>query len=66
MDKPVAADPQRRRFFALAASLIAAAQLGASGPSQAQTGKTKAARLPDTKPGTHTQFASLKQSDAVC
>jgi pimeloyl-ACP methyl ester carboxylesterase len=69
MDKPVAADPQRRRFFALAASLIAAAQLGTGGPSQAQTGqaqtsKAKTEPLPDTKPGTHTAFASLKQIDA--
>jgi pimeloyl-ACP methyl ester carboxylesterase len=69
MDQPVAADPQRRRFFGLAASLIAAAQFGTSGTGQAQTGqaltgKAKTSQLPDTKPGTHTAFASLKQIDA--
>ncbi len=38
--------------------------LACSAPANAQTSKTKAARLPAVKPGTHTSFATLKQIDA--
>jgi pimeloyl-ACP methyl ester carboxylesterase len=54
----------RRRFLGAAAATVAAAQLGMMGSAAAQTGETKAARLPATKPGTNTSFGPLKQIDA--
>jgi pimeloyl-ACP methyl ester carboxylesterase len=51
----------RRQFFGTAAMTIAAAQLGIIGSADAQPNKTK---LPAIKPGTHTSFAPLKQTDA--
>jgi pimeloyl-ACP methyl ester carboxylesterase len=57
-------DRDRRRLFGAAALTLAAAQLGISGPADAQTGKIKLAELPKIKPGTNTKFATLKQIDA--
>jgi hypothetical protein len=54
----------RRRFFGTAAMTIAAAQFALNGSVQAQSGKAKPPDLPKIKPGTHTSFASLKQTDA--
>jgi pimeloyl-ACP methyl ester carboxylesterase len=54
----------RRRFFGTAAMAVAATQLGMMDLAAAQPGTTKATRLPDIKPGTHTSFGSLKQIDA--
>jgi pimeloyl-ACP methyl ester carboxylesterase len=51
----------RRQFVGTAAMAIAAAQLGMIGSAAAQPGKT---RLPAVKPGTHTAFGPLKQTDA--
>jgi pimeloyl-ACP methyl ester carboxylesterase len=56
-----AINQHRRSFLGAAAATIAAAQLGSAA---AQTGETKAARLPAIKPGTNTSFAPLKQVDA--
>jgi pimeloyl-ACP methyl ester carboxylesterase len=55
---------QRRLFVGAAAVAVAAAQLGVIGPAAAQSGETKAARLPAVKPGTNTSFGSLRQIDA--
>jgi pimeloyl-ACP methyl ester carboxylesterase len=57
-------DHRRRRFFGAAAMTIAAAQLGISGSTDAQTSGTNPKQLPMLKPGTNTSFASLKQIDA--
>jgi pimeloyl-ACP methyl ester carboxylesterase len=57
-------DHHRRRFFGTAAITIAAAQLSAIGPADAQPGKTKQTDLPKLKPGSNTSFASLKQTEA--
>jgi pimeloyl-ACP methyl ester carboxylesterase len=57
-------DHDRRRFFATAATALAAAQFAVSGSADAQTGNSKATDLPAIKPGTHTSFGSLKQIDA--
>jgi pimeloyl-ACP methyl ester carboxylesterase len=54
----------RRSFFGTAAMTIATAQLLLGGSADAQPGKSKAANLPKTKPGTHTSFGALKQIDA--
>jgi pimeloyl-ACP methyl ester carboxylesterase len=54
----------RRRFLGTAAMTIAAVQFGATGPANAQSGKTKPADPHSIKPGTHTSFVSLKQIDA--
>jgi pimeloyl-ACP methyl ester carboxylesterase len=54
----------RRSFFGTAAMTIASAQLLLAGSADAQPGKSKAAGLPKTKPGTHTSFGALKQIDA--
>ena len=51
----------RRQFFGTAAMTIAAVQLGIIGSADAQPNKTK---LPAIKPGRHTSFAPLKQTDA--
>ena len=57
-------DHRRRRLFGAAALTVAAAQLGALGAADAQSGQTKPAQLPAVKPGTHTSFGPLKQIDA--
>ena len=54
----------RRSFFGTAAMTIATAQLLLGGCADAQPGKSKAANLPKTRPGTHTSFGALKQIDA--
>jgi pimeloyl-ACP methyl ester carboxylesterase len=54
----------RRSFFGAAAMTIATAQLLLGGSADAQPGKSKAANLPKTRPGTHTSFGALKQIDA--
>jgi pimeloyl-ACP methyl ester carboxylesterase len=54
----------RRRFFGTAAMTIAAAQFGMTGLAAAQPSKAGVARMPATRPGTHTSFAALKQIDA--
>src|SRR5690242_4964468 len=55
---------RRRRFCGTAATTFAVAHLGMMGPAHAQPDKTKAAKAPTTKPGTHTSFASMKEIDA--
>jgi pimeloyl-ACP methyl ester carboxylesterase len=52
---------ERRRFVGVAAGAVAAAQLGLVAPASAQSGGTRATRLPAVKPGTHTSFGPLKQ-----
>jgi pimeloyl-ACP methyl ester carboxylesterase len=53
----------RRRFLSAAAGGIALAQLGRSGPAQAEAFKAKATVGP-VKAGEHTSFGPLKQIDA--
>src|SRR5262245_48457019 len=55
-------DHQRRQLFSAAAATIAAAQLGMTGPANAQS--KRQTQLPPIKLGTNTSFASLKQIDA--
>ncbi|HWX05117.1 MAG TPA: alpha/beta hydrolase [Bradyrhizobium sp.] len=62
MDEEINRD--RRSFFGTAAMTIATAQLLLGGCADAQPGKSKAANLPKTRPGTHTSFGALKQIDA--
>lgn len=60
-------DRPRRAFLGAlgtAASTLAAAQVGLPRTAAAQTGPSKPAPLPMTKPGTHTAFASIKQINA--
>jgi pimeloyl-ACP methyl ester carboxylesterase len=57
-------DHRRRRFFGAAAMTIAAAQLGMSGSTDAQTSGANPKQLPTVQPGTNTSFAPLKQIDA--
>src|SRR5271154_2080708 len=57
-------DRARRRFFGTAVMTLAAAQLGAVAPGNAQSDNGKGANLPPVKPGTNTSFASLKKIDA--
>jgi len=57
-------DPRRRGFLGTAAMTLAAAQLSMIGIANAQSATTKAANLPNIKPGTNTSFGSLKQIDA--
>src|SRR6266849_1044134 len=57
-------DLHRRRFFGIAATSLAAAQLILSGSAHAQPGKAKPAGLPNIEPGTNTSFGPLKQIDA--
>ena len=59
-----AVDLHRRRFLGAAAVAVAAAQLGRIGSAAAQTGESKAARLPATEPGTNTSFGVIRQIDA--
>ena len=54
----------RRRFIGTAVVTVAAAQLGMTSSAAAQSGSTKAARLPAVKPGTNTSFGPIKQIDA--
>jgi pimeloyl-ACP methyl ester carboxylesterase len=57
-------DRHRRRFFGVAATTIAAAQLVLSGAAHAQSSKAKPADLPRIKPGANASFGTLKQIDA--
>lgn len=57
-----AIDHHRRRFLGTAAMTLAAAQLGMTGPADAQSSKPK--EVPAIKPGTNTSLAPLKQIDA--
>ena len=57
-------DRHRRLFFGAAAVAAAAAQLGMIGSAAAQSGETKAARLPAIKPGTNTSLGPIRQIDA--
>ena len=61
---PEAIDQNRRHFFGTAAATVAAAQLGMIGSAAAQSGATKAARLPAIKPGANTSLGAIKQIDA--
>jgi len=63
-EMPDRIDHRRRRFLGAAAMTVAAAQLGAPGFADAQTGGPRPAALPAIKPGTNTSFAPLKQVDA--
>jgi pimeloyl-ACP methyl ester carboxylesterase len=56
-------DHNRRQLLATAAVTIAAAQLGMASAAEAQSNKTKLAQA-SIKPGAHTSFSSLKQTDA--
>jgi pimeloyl-ACP methyl ester carboxylesterase len=56
-------DHNRRQLLGAAAVTIAAAQLGVAGAAEAQSNKTKLAQA-SIKPGAHTSFSSLKQTDA--
>jgi len=62
MSEPI--NHHRRRFFGSAAMTLAAAHLFLGGFAAAQPAKTKAADLPDIKPGTNKSFGVLKQVDA--
>jgi len=61
---PEAINFTRRRFLGVAATSIAAAELGIIRSLGAQTNKIALAGATTTKPGTHTAFASLRQIDA--
>jgi pimeloyl-ACP methyl ester carboxylesterase len=61
---PEQINERRRFFFGAAAATVAAAQLGMIRSAAAQSGATKAGRLPAVKPGTNTSFGPLKQIDA--
>ena len=54
----------RRRFFGIAATTVAAVQLGMTGPANAQSDKTEPTSAKTIKPGTNTSFGALKQIDA--
>ena len=54
----------RRRFLAIAAMSVAAAEFGRIRSADAQSSKTKPAGLPAIKPGTNRSFGALKQIDA--
>ncbi len=57
-------NPQRRRFFGVAAGTVAAAQFGAMHAANAEGAKTKTAQLPVPNRGAGASFAALKQIDA--
>jgi pimeloyl-ACP methyl ester carboxylesterase len=59
-----AVDLHRRHLLGATAVAVAAAQLGRVGPAAAQTGESKAARLPATEPGMNTSFDVIRQIDA--
>jgi pimeloyl-ACP methyl ester carboxylesterase len=54
----------RRLFLGAAAATVAAARLPMIGSAAAQTGATRAARLPAIKPRTNTSFGTIRQIDA--
>src|SRR5262245_23472342 len=54
----------RRRFLGTAAMTMAAARLGIIGAADAQPRETKSAAVPTIKPGPHTSFGALRQTDA--
>ena len=54
----------RRGFLSAAAMSAVAAQFGATGPANAQSGSTSSTMTPAVAPGTGTSFRSLKQVDA--
>ena len=54
----------RRRFLAIAAMSVAAAEFGRIRSADAQSSKTNPAGLPAIKPGTNRSFGALKQIDA--
>jgi len=53
----------RRRFLAIAAMSVAAAEFGRIRSADAQSSRTKPAVLPAIKPGTNSSFGALKQID---
>jgi hypothetical protein len=55
---------RRRRFWALAVMIIAAAELVMIGSANAQFSKINQADATTIKPATNTSFGSLKQIDA--
>ncbi|HET6339802.1 MAG TPA: alpha/beta hydrolase [Polyangiales bacterium] len=57
-------DQHRRRFVRIAATALAAAQLGAARSLQAEPNTTKPTTVPAIKRGTNTAFGPLKQIDA--
>ena len=57
-------DQHRRRLLGAAAAMVAATEFGMIGSAAAQAVKSKAARLPAIKPGTHKSLGPLKQVDA--
>jgi pimeloyl-ACP methyl ester carboxylesterase len=57
-------DRDRRRFFCVAATTLAAARFVLSDAAHAQSGKAKPADLPRIERGAHTSFGALKQIDA--
>src|ERR1700716_2184724 len=57
-------DHHRRRFFGGAAMTLAAAQLARVRSADAQSSTTRAADLPEIKPGTNTSLGALKHIDA--
>src|ERR1043166_3215397 len=64
MDTKEDINRQRRFLFGAAAATVAAAQFGMIGSAAAQSGETRAARLPPINPGPNTSFAAIKQIDA--
>ena len=54
----------RRRFLAIAAMSVAAAEFGRIRSADAQSSKTNPAGLRTIKPGTNRSFGALKQIDA--
>jgi hypothetical protein len=61
--KPDRRTVHRRGFLGGATALVAAAELSAVEPANAQA-RTPARQLPAIKPGTNTSFGALKQIDA--
>jgi pimeloyl-ACP methyl ester carboxylesterase len=59
-----AVNPERRRFFGVAAMTLAASQLDVGTLAEAQTGTAQGPKSPPMKGGTNTSFASLKQINA--
>jgi hypothetical protein len=64
MSEPI--NHHRRRFFGSAAMTLAAAHLFLGGFAAAQPAKTKAADLPDIKPGTNNRSARRSRSMPAC
>jgi len=61
---PEGINRNRRALFGNAAMTLAATQLGLSAIAHAEPRKSNAGALSDSKPGTHTSFASIKQINA--